>query len=656
MKDNDRNKKRNSGSNENSMYRRRFLELAGTSTFLLTAAGEGTALVRQEDLRSAAKKHVAEKTGTDIDDLEVVNESVVEYNMIDEKYYSAKVMNKAEIRLHGAFLDADGAPVDRDSIDERASNAYEKKYGNLTAGLSETVSQMGPDETVTVGVWTNIDRAAAKEAARKEASSNVAERKQAVSEEIRRRSTNASNELAAKLRDVEEVEIEEVSSALPHVVVTATPRGIERIDQLEGIWAIFEHEGEFVEDLGSASKTHGSYSQRNDSFDCSGYDVGIFEAGGYPNNTKINRADTYGSASTTDHANYVARCAASTDDSLPGMAHNANVYCAHDSDTNVDAKLTWFDNKNVSAINCSFSDYEGGDRRIKSRDVQFGQFVKDNFVNIVTSAGNINSSHPNKNVATPGKAWNVVAVGAISDKQTGDDLSDDVMWSDSRWKNPETKNSDLHKPEVCAVGANIYVPGNYLLSKSGTSFSSPHVVGLITIMEKMSDNVAGPAIHTSPSLAKAVLLTSARHHVQTDSDGDNVTDKEGAGTIQAPVVQRIFNNGRWEHEQFDEANGKQTYTISLSSTDDDLRIALAWLNNPSSTDVDNSSAQPDIDLDLHLVDPNNIVVATSSSYDSCWEVITHEPTTSGTYTIEVEKWRWDASETDRWMGLAWDWL
>lgn len=212
-----------------------------------------TNLADREDLRDAAKKHVARKTGADVDDLEISSESVGEYDIIDEKYYEAKILNRADNGCYGAFLDADGDPVDRDSVRERARNAREEKYGKLSSGLYETVNQMDRNESVEIAVWTNIDRAAAKKAATTQESSTVAEQKQAVSEEIRKRASNAADRFAAKLSDIEQVEIREVSAALPLIDATATPRAIEQINQLDEVWAIFNDEGTFVEDLGSAS-------------------------------------------------------------------------------------------------------------------------------------------------------------------------------------------------------------------------------------------------------------------------------------------------------------------------------------------------------------------------------------------------------------------
>jgi hypothetical protein len=188
------------------------------------------------------------------------------------------------------------------------------------------------------------------------------------------------------------------------------------------------------------------------------------------------------------------------------------------------------------------------------------------------------------------------------------------------------------------------VPG-YGGSGGGTSYAAPHASGLVTLMEKFSDENSGTGLHYSPTLGKAALLASGRHDAGS-------FDKEGSGTVQAPAADNIFGFDWYVNETYSESNATQTYDFYFSEYDDEVIVALAWLNDPQSSDVNNGSAEPDVDLDLSIDDPDGNFVEGSYNWDRCWELVSFNPSKSGDYTVEVDKYRWDASETYRWMSVA----
>lgn len=130
-------------------------------------------------------------------------------------------------------------------------------------------------------------------------------------------------------------------------------------------------------------------------------------------------------------------------------------------------------------------------------------------------------------------------------------------------------------------------------------------------------------------------------------------DKEGGGTISAPDAREVVKNGWFEMGTYSESNETQTYDMYVESGEN-VRVAVHWLSNVTNSDFsDNKDVQSDLDLDVSVDDPNGNYVAGSYEWDRCFEWNTFDASSTGTYTIEVDKYRWDASESSRWMGVAW---
>ncbi|MFC7082061.1 S8 family serine peptidase [Halorussus caseinilyticus] len=359
----------------------------------------------------------------------------------------------------------------------------------------------------------------------------------------------------------------------------------------------------------------------------------------------------YGSPSTTDHGNVTANCAASTSDSMPGMASEASVYTAAEPYNSFDTKLGWFADQGVSAVNCSFYWYDS-DSYINSEDVTIGQFIYDHYLPVVTISGNYRTTdYETYDVATPGRGFNTITVGAINDKDTGSDLTDDDIWTNSCYEDPTSKNGDLYKPEVSAVGENIDTAGGYS-GWYGTSFAAPHVSGLVTLLSKFA-GTGDPTPNGYPEYAKAVTLAAAGHDAST-------FDKEGVGTIQAPDAESIVKNGQYVTDTFAQSNSIQSYDASLDSADSEVRVALAWLTNPQTNNlVDNASAHPDVDLTSTSTTPTAPASitrppTTPGGNTSASTPPTPAPTpsrfrrqTGRTATTAPERWRWRGTADSR---------
>lgn len=639
--------------------RRTFLKLTGTGFVLLTTGTTAT-LAREGDLREAAKEHAAARADANAADLEIATESLAGYPTVDERYYTAKVLEPSG-PVHGVTLDADGATVDRADVEQREAQAYRERYGSLTPDLHAAVQTADTDEEIEIGVWhRGADRAAAKAAVGLENLPNEANTKRKLAAEVRSRIGKRSEALANRIRAIDGARVTEIGAGEPRVGVRATPAAVETIESLGDVWRVF-HSGprQFGPELDEAARTHQSYGQRNGDYDATGYSVGIFECCGYPKRDNINVADSYRSFSSvgkSDHAHKVAMCAASTDDDQPGIASEADVYCASAPGTNMDDKIGWFDSNRVAAVNCSWYGNADGQRPMNEWDFRFGQYVINYWLSIVKSAGN-HSSTGDYIVSTPGKGFNQIAVGAFDDQNTGGDTTDDTRASFSCWKDPASKHdspsSDYYphdKPEVSAVGYPLGFPGYSGNYSGGTSYAAPHVAGLITLLTKFSDDYGTRDFQLYPELVKPILMASAANEGGSSYDFQEM----GAGSIVAPNAEDIVAFDWFESDTFSQSNSEQTYTFYASQYDSEVRMALMWATDVTSSDFsDNANAQSDLDLDLRVDDPDGNYVAGSYAYDRGFEWLTFSPSTSGTYTITVDKFRWDSSDSSRWFGLAW---
>ena len=639
------------------MNRRSFLKVTGAGVVLLTT-GAGTTLAEEEDLRRTAREKVATETGTNVEEIEVVNESTAKWSTIRERYYEAKVYDGTQRETHRVLLDGDGTEVDSAEVDRREAAAYEEQFGKRGRRLANTVEQADADERISVDVWaTGIDRAAARKAVGIENAPNNAQTKQQLAEEFRRRTRAKAQGLSSAVRNVTGATVESVGISTPRVEVTATPAAIEQMEQIQGVWRVFERIDEYEPLLDSASRTHDSYSERNGKYDATGYDVGIYEVNGHGKKDSVNLADIYESSHTSDdHAARVSSCSASVDDSHPGMASEADVYGAMTSSSDSDDnKVSWFDSNSVAAMNCSFA-ADAGTREMQSNDFQYGQYVINNYLNVVVAAGN-KSTTDDLIVTSPTKAFNVMSVGAIGDENDGDKSNDNIA-SFSCYKNPYSKHDDPSsgdyphsKPEVTAVGGGIAGPNDLLANNKGTSYAAPHVSGLITLLTKFSDDYGTIDFTYYPEVAKPIIMASAIHLGET---GDYNFDQWGTGCVNAPAAEKIVQNDWFVSDTFSSSNSNQKYNFYASSSDSEVRLALSWLSDVVNSDFsDNKDAQSDLDLDLYVYDPNGNYVTGSTEWDRSWEWLTFDPSTSGTYEIKVSNYRWDSSDSSRWMGLAW---
>ena len=75
---------------------------------------------------------------------------------------------------------------------------------------------------------------------------------------------------------------------------------------------------------------------------------------------------------------------------------------------------------------------------------------------------------------------------------------------------------------------------------------------------------------------------------------------------------------------------------------------ISWTTDPSFFDYTN---RPSADIDLQVVDPNGVVVASSASWDNASEIVEFDSWLGGTYTVRAVNYRCDKPT---FLGWAWD--
>lgn len=191
--------------------------------------------------RDIARAHVADETGSDPANVTVRKESIVDYPVLGECYYHAKVQNTETGELHGAFVADNGTVADYDAVEARAERAYERRYGNLSRELYRRVGSVDADERLSVTVHVAGINESAIERTLDRETLTVAEYKEALSAERERRAENKTAAVVADIRTVEGATVEGRGSL--RIDVTATPTAIEEMQRLENVtWITLRRE------------------------------------------------------------------------------------------------------------------------------------------------------------------------------------------------------------------------------------------------------------------------------------------------------------------------------------------------------------------------------------------------------------------------------
>jgi hypothetical protein len=350
------------------------------------------------------------------------------------------------------------------------------------------------------------------------------------------------------------------------------------------------------------------------------------------------------------HATGVAGIIASTNSTYKGVAFGAPALLSGNAKDYTDSEIIkctdWAINNGARVINMSFG--IDSTSSLVGLDYYVDYVVRNLAVTMVKSSGNkgFTCSSPNYNVTSPGKGWNIITVGNYDDKGTsgnGDDTMNDDNFGGSCYGNPTSPHNDREKPEVAAPGTNITTTActsssNCTGGGTGTSFAAPHVAGCSALL--MQRNTS---LQYWPESIKAVLIASAVSNMEGDT---RLSEKDGAGGIECDSADDVVSgaSGVESHGMFFKSDFPKTFTFSANAGET-VRVAIGW-NSTTNTATSTTPPTTDVlnaDLDLHVYAPNGSYVTSSSSYDNSYEIVEFTASSTGTYTAQVNAYRFDGN-------------
>jgi len=397
----------------------------------------------------------------------------------------------------------------------------------------------------------------------------------------------------------------------------------------------------------------------------SGVTIAILEPGNVDSgNTFLNLAPLsrpgINNLDLRNHATTVASVAASFHGTYRGIAWGATILSVGMNGTDLDlvSGLQWAFNQGAQIVNVSAVVDSQANTSMHWTDKAFDYWARYRFRMVTQALGNYSDY-----IRSPGKAWNVLSVGAFDDNNDPS-WSNDQMWPSSPWINPASPNNDREKPEVVAVGRNVTALGvnNQIATWEGTSFAAPQVAGLDALLiHRHSD------LTLWPEASRAIIMASATHNITGPSGIPTGQDlRDGAGAINAVLADTIARTRNlsdvnpcttscWWGNYISSSSfpvGTWQFRYFTANKGDLIRAAIAWWSNADMPANNYSFDRLDTDLQLGIIDPDGLWVpgAWSASWDNNYELVEGIATKTGTYRIAIYNQR--ADEWSNYVGIA----
>ena len=634
----------------------------------------------------AGARHLAQTHGGAPNDYELLYERSGLLPNSDAALWSGKFLDARTGQIHVVHQDpASGAVAGPSLRAERAEaiaadlTALEAKGDPELRAAVANAATAKSTATVPVGVWLEVDAAAAEAAviARHPELTWIGDRPlvddlataRAIRAELAEARAGAQAAALAALRtDVEGLggTVGYASTTAPLAYVDVPADAVDTLAGLSGVESLglertwtpsMTSAGPAVQaDWTSGSEDQGAgvrvavveYHNVRNTGDLAGRVVAYASPTGNP---------VYTSGSTFDHPTWVAGAIAGRG-SYPGVAPGALIVS---SSTGGGAASVTRDRQIIAAADWA-ANPAGGDADVVNasigQDTATGSEEARRYVDAmadvggrlpVAAAGNF-VTFGNWDIVSPGTAWNSLTVGGLDDRNTAD-RGDDRIWyvpgsngsnyrdrTDVSW-NP---HGDFNKPNVSAPAASVRTANG--LSASGTSVASPIVAGIAAqIIARV------PSLALRPEGTRAIIMASAINRSPMP-DGSLNADHEGTGTASALWANRLLTAGDGAFGGFRLGSmtaGESVVQEITVRAGEKVKAVVSWnSDSSSSTSADRLLA----DLDLRIVQPNGAVLG-SFTFDNNYEWVEFTASSAGTARIEIRQARFDG--TSERYGLAW---
>jgi subtilisin family serine protease len=306
--------------------------------------------------------------------------------------------------------------------------------------------------------------------------------------------------------------------------------------------------------------------------------------------------------------------------------------------------------------------YSGGfnyaDNELHWVDRAYDYWARAQYIFIAKSAGNTGDR-----ITSPGRAWNILTIGAYDDKNNTD-WRDDEMWASSAYVNPCGEpgicTGRREKPEVVAVGTNVTALGmnDVPRTESGTSLATPQVAGLAALLVERNSS-----LRFWPEAIRAIIMASAIHNIEGPSIIRFYLDddlRDGAGAINAAMADDIaqkranltetcYSSCWWGYSTG--TNFVQQEHTFYANQGDLIRVAISWWSNADSSENGHSFNRLDTDLNLYVLIPPSSYHDISISSENNYEMVEFIALDTGIFTIRVDQYRQE-NETSNFVGVA----
>ncbi len=600
---------------------------------------------------AAAARIAASRLQVDAGELQAVSEAKV------GDYSRVKVVHPKSGRIEVVDLDAAGREAPREKVEQLLAERRRADFvGKQEKELVEKVRGRPADERTTVVVWVRTPGPPPRDD-RERATAESADAARQGFREHHVKATQGLREYAQGQRWKVEYQAENAP-----VLVVSVPnnqlRSLEARGEVDAIYLARVYRDE----LNVSVPAIDAPTVWGRGFTGSGVPIAVVEGGaiyfGHDNLADGTYCNTLASSPIAGHASGVAGIIASTHATNRGTAPGAPALLSGNAQSTSDAHIMactdWAINNGARVINYSFG--IDSSSALVGLDRYVDYVVRFRAVTMTKSSGNksFTCTGPAFNVTSPGKGWNIITVGNYDDMGTaanGNDVMNTTDPGGSCFGDPASPHSDREKPEVAGPGTNITTtactgPSTCSGGGTGTSFAAPHVAGCAALLMQRNS-----VLRSWPESVKAVLMASAVVNLEGST---RLSEHDGAGGIECDSADDVVSGaaGGEQHGTFVKTDFPKTYTFT-ATTGQTVRVVIAWDSNANApsggtaptTDVLNA------DLDLVVTGPAGAWMGGSASWENSYEIVEFTAPSSGTYTAQVNAYRFDGSS--EYLGVAW---
>ena len=594
-------------------------------------------------------------------DLRVVEAHTVAISDLEFTAHAVKILDPRQERIYQYWYDEAGRPTTEQAAFNARTTAYVARYGHLSRDLYTRLASSSATANIPVAVW-------AEQALGSNVPAVTYPYKIYLPLVIRGGvACGTPVECVVQFIQNQGYSVDYVSSKVPAVYTALPSTVINELQAQTYVAAIYAQEtGELLMD--SAVRTSAAPWTWERGITGEGIKIAVLENDGVAFDNPYLYGDQYYIGwwkRVGDHATQVAGVAGANHSQYSGIAYGAEILSANALtllESHAVAAADWAIDAGADIINASFGTTCGG-TSITSYDKYFDWVVWEKKKTVTVSAGNVRDRcSSNHNVSSPGKAYNVITVGAKDDKNTAQtevDVGDDQFSYFSCYVDPDTASSNRLKPEVVAVGQRILTmstadPWVGVDEIAGTSFSAPIVAGQAALMMQRKDWLT-----YSPEAVKAGIMTTARWTAlkdDVDPSKQASIDKMGVGAIDTTAADNSLINGRIRGlylRENDFSNGY--YDINFDVTvPERIRVIIVWSSHPSRVWITNWILHDRLesDFDLTVRAPNGQVFG-SYADEANYEIVEFQAPVTGTYRARIHLSRWDNSSMEERVGFAW---